>query len=505
VLSAIFSFVISGFLLGCVSHAQSADTRSLEAYTSAVKQSLLSGRVHAMEEFLHVATNSSLKIDGLEFLIWDYMRSGNRARSANYAQELLKVDPANPMAIAVRADSNLDIQDSPVHRLPRLKGALERLDILRKPEGMTDSEFRLLKNQIRTTLKGTAGLTSLELSDYQSARNYLTEAVTGAPEDGRFVYGLALALLLDKNSDASAGYWYLARAVNLTRGTQAGNQISAFAHERYQQDGGKDTDWRQFLAATAGTTQAVPSNSVSPALSASVSSSDAPKNPAKKSSRQIASTETKNLVKGKPASASPYNNERSTSDNTSGQLTQKLARQTAPVSLGILVQTGLLTSQNRPEIVKTLRDIARNLRADDEAFIMAFSNQLDFEQDLTQNNDLLEEALSSLKSGSGAALFNGIAFAAGHLKRIGRNDNRVLLVISDGHDTTRADSTPLSAHLQNVRIDCIGLDVAGSSERDMLQHLAAYSGGKASFASTPRQFRAAAAEIAGSMGIDFQD
>jgi Mg-chelatase subunit ChlD len=135
---------------------------------------------------------------------------------------------------------------------------------------------------------------------------------------------------------------------------------------------------------------------------------------------------------------------------------------------------------------------------------MAFSNQLDFEQDLTANNDLLEEALSSLKSGSGAALFDGIAFAAGHLKRVGRNENRTLLVISDGHDTTnRADSTPLSAHLQNIRIDCIGLDVAGNTERDMLQHLAAYSGGKASFASGPRQFHAAAVDVARAMGIEF--
>src|SRR5262249_12590027 len=211
----------------------------------------------------------------------------------------------------------------------------------------------------------------------------------------------------------------------------------------------------------------------------------------------IAKSEPSKAV-GVPHANTPlYKDEPSASIDTSAHPASRPARQGAAVSLGILIQTGLLTGQNRPEIIKTLKDIARNLRSDDEAFIMAFSNQLDFEQDLTANTDLLEEALSTLKAGSGAALFDGIAFAAGHLRRIGRNGNRVLLVISDGHDTTKeADSTPLSAHLQNVRIDCIGLDVASSNERDLLGHLANHSGGKASFASRPGEFRAAAAEIA---------
>jgi von Willebrand factor type A domain len=194
------------------------------------------------------------------------------------------------------------------------------------------------------------------------------------------------------------------------------------------------------------------------------------------------------------------------STTKSPQSGTKPVPQNAPVSLGILIQTGLLTGRNRQEIIETLRDITRNLRPDDEAFIMAFSSQLDFEQDLTGNSALLEEALSGLKPSSGAALFDGVMFAAGHLNRIGRNQNKALLVISDGRDTTKRDNTaPLTAQLRNVRIDCIGLDVSGSGERDLLQRLAAYSGGKASFASDPRQFRAAAGAIAQTIGIDFQN
>jgi len=42
------------------------------------------------------------------------------------------------------------------------------------------------------------------------------------------------------------------------------------------------------------------------------------------------------------------------------------------VSLGILIETSLLTSQNRQAIIATLRDIVRNLRVNDEACILVF-------------------------------------------------------------------------------------------------------------------------------------
>src|SRR5690349_18910236 len=243
------------FLCGLALHpsagAQSADARGLVAYSDAIKQSVIAARIQGMEQFLQLAPDSRLRQDGLEFLSWDYLRTGNRTQSAKRAQELGRVDAGNPLAIAIAADAGTDTQDPANVRLTKLREALEKVGGMRKPEGMADNEFRLLKTQVETMLLGAAGLTSLELRDYAAARNYLVQAVTAAPENGRFAYGLGLALLLDKNPDPSKGYWYLARAVNLTRGTQAGDQISAFARERYQQDGGSDGDWTRFLAATA--------------------------------------------------------------------------------------------------------------------------------------------------------------------------------------------------------------------------------------------------------------
>ena len=122
----------------------------------------------------------------------------------------------------------------------------------------------------------------------------------------------------------------------------------------------------------------------------------------------------------------------------------------------------LLTNRNREAIIATLQDIVSNLRVNDEACILVFSDELDFEQDLTADDKLLEEAISQIRPKQGKALLSGIAFAAGHLKRIGKNSNRILLVISDGRTRqTDADTLTFRSQVSGVRIDCLGLQAEG--------------------------------------------
>lgn len=194
-----------------------------------------------------------------------------------------------------------------------------------------------------------------------------------------------------------------------------------------------------------------------------------------------------------------------TSPAPSPNRTRALAAPTEAVSLGILIETSLLTNQNRREIIATLKEIVHNLRANDEACILVFSDQLDFEQDLTADDALLEEALGQIRPRSGKALLSGVAFAAGHLKRIGKNSNRILLVISDGQTSSdEAETLAFRSQVTGVRIDCIGLKAAGANERALLQRISAYSGGKVSFAAGPQEFRTATLEITRSMGIVVQ-
>ena len=177
-----------------------------------------------------------------------------------------------------------------------------------------------------------------------------------------------------------------------------------------------------------------------------------------------------------------------------------------PVSLGILIETTIATNENRSAVIYALVDMVRHLRAADEAFILSFGQQLEFHQDLTQNYDLLEQAMSNIAPEQGAALLDAVGFSSGHLKRIARNSNRVLLVISDGRDF--GSKTPAFENLRQidqsgVRVYCIGVGAMDSGDRSRLQQLAARTGGRTTFVPNALQFRAAARQIAAGLGLDF--
>ncbi|HZU30729.1 MAG TPA: tetratricopeptide repeat protein [Candidatus Angelobacter sp.] len=519
--------------------AQAPET-SITAYGNAIKQSTISDRIAAMEHYLSLPTSGSLRVDALEFLIWDHLRLNHQTQSVQRAQELLAISPANPIAIAVLNQNppNLNQKKSITQeQLVTLKSAVSGLDHLTKPEGMLDRNFQMLKQQVAIMLNGAMGLRYLELEDYPDARPALQQAADSDPNNPQWVYGLALALLNGKNPDQYRGFWYMARAVNLSEQTPQGQAISSYARKRYHESGGKEDGWQRYLVSAAAL-DAPPSPASGNETSTRAAAVNAPSTPT--IARNAARSSTDNRNNATTASASPAvpalsnPKDNSTSAEISAPARSKskvpsgfeatlheppapeaarapavpnrpkiMAPPSEAVSLGILIETSLLTSQNRGAIIATLKDIVHSMRANDEACILVFSDQLDFEQDLTADDQLLEEALSQIRPQPGKALLPGIAFAAGHLKRIGKNANRVLLVISDGRSTqTSSDTLMFRSQLSGVRVDCIGLKAEGSSDRALLEQVASYSGGKASFADDSGQFRTVALQMTRGMGID---
>src|SRR5215472_12964511 len=517
------SIVIAAFigLASIGARGQSAQT-SVEAYADAVKQSVIAQRIVAMEHYLTLPGVSSLKVDALEFLIWDHLRLGHQTQAQQHARELLALEPVNPMAVAVLNQEQQPLRGkSAEKRLTMLNATLGAINQLRRPEGMPERNFQVVRQQVALMLKGAIGLSYLNLEDYPAARTSLQEAVDSDPNNVAWVYGLGLALLNGKNKDEYRGYWYLARAANLS-GSQ-GQAISDYAWRTYHADGGTQTGWQAFVASAAAldappnpagssaepTTIAANTNTAVH-TSGTTRAGDQGRATASLSSKaadgydhaaaEKAIGKTKSNVGFEDTLREP--DRPTTSSTPSPKRVRPLAAPTEAVSLGILIETSLLTNQNRKAIISTLKEIVRNLRANDEACILVFSDQLDFEQDLTADDALLEEALGQIRPRSGKALLSGISFAAGHLKRIGKNSNRILLVISDGaSNSASADTLSFRSQVTGVRIDCVGLKTPGSSERALLERLAAYSGGKASFASGPEEFRMAALDITRSMGI----
>lgn len=529
------SFTLSLVLVLALARASSAQQTqpagsSLNAFADAIKQSTISERVAAMDRYLAMAGGSKLKTDALEFLIWDHLRLGHLAQTTQRAKELLAISPGNPIAVAVlNQDMSSASRDKRVttNRLAQLNAAMSSLEQLPKPEGMLDRNFQMLKQQVAIMLNGAVGLSYLAMEDYPQARLALEQAVTSDPNNAQWVYGMGLALLNGKNRDQYRGYWYLARAANLTGGTPQGQEITNYAWREYVKDGGKAAGWQRYQASAAAldappnpetgkpssNTVVASNRSSRPASNSPVAANSATPSKSSSTAKPTETTEASN--REKPSrKKTPFGFEDTLHEPPSHETTaanapvnrpKVIAAPSEAVSLGILIETSLLTSQNRQAIIATLRDIVRNLRTNDEACILVFSDQLDFEQDLTADDKLLEDALSQIRPKQGKALISGIAFAAGHLKRIGRNSNRVLLVISDGRsERTSSDSLTFRSQVAGVRIDCIGVNADGASERALLEQVAAYSGGKASFASDSGEFRTAALQMTRTMGIAVQ-
>jgi tetratricopeptide (TPR) repeat protein len=521
-------FAIFICILPYAAPAQSAQS-SISAYAEAIKQSTISDRIAAMDKYLTLSGNSRLKVDALEFLVWDHLRLGHQAQSAQRARELLAISPGNPIAVAVLSQDASSAPQGKIavqNQLAGLNSAMTAVDRMIKPEGMLDRNFQILQQQVAIMLNGAIGMAYLALQDYPRARPALEQAVTSDPNNSQWVYGMGLALLNGKDRDPYRGYWYLARAANLTAGTPQGQEIANYVWRAYVKDGGKADGWQRYQASAAALdTPPTPDNGSGKAASnALVASATRPASSS--GNTRITSTATepirtaRNDISGNTTSArsgrkkkvtigfedtlrEPPPRESVSSVNTATNRPKVMAPPSEAVSLGILIETSLLTGQNRPAIIATLRDIVRNLRSNDEACILVFSDQLDFEQDLTADDTLLEDALNQIRPKQGKALISGIAFAAGHLKRIGKNSNRILLVISDGRSGQAATSDTLTFRSQvtGVRIDCIGLKADGVNERALRERVAAYSGGKASFASDSGQFRIAALQMTRTMGI----
>jgi tetratricopeptide (TPR) repeat protein len=558
------------------SASQASQPTSLEIYANAMKQPRVADQIAELERYLTVAENGILKHDALEVLTWDYMRMSSAEHVKQRAKQLLAMDPGNPVALAALAEEGVTQpggapaapsprygheqhghkKDARNQRIDSAQSALAALEQLRRPEGMQAGDFAAMRRHVESRLNGLLGLAYVDREEYQQARTPLQQAVAVDPANPQYAYALGLALLMGKDpADQQNAFLYLARAVNLTRGTPSGTEIADFAHKQYRKAGGKDADWNGYMAAavvpetrrsrpalnasatppppTINTATSTPGRNTAPPSGAPPETNTAPATSAAPATSTVAAARPSVSPANPPASAAANTNAPGSIRTSPGGLpaaastpapstTERAAvappdvnvrpaptprpiqpvvsTPNAPLTLGILIETALLTHQNRDAIIATLKDLISHLRAEDEAAILVFSDQLDFEQDLTADDNLLEQAMSGLRPRTGRALLYGVGFAAGHLRRIGKNSNRVLLVISDGR-AGRETGQPISAEVQGVRIYCIGLNADGEEQRQLLQRLASYTGGVAIFASGPQEFRMATTRFTQDMGL----
>ncbi len=162
-----------------------------------------------------------------------------------------------------------------------------------------------------------------------------------------------------------------------------------------------------------------------------------------------------------------------------------------PLELGLLVDTsGSVHSRFDFEQEAAVSFLQHTLRANfDKAFVMGFSSHSQVTQEFTDNVQLLETGVRSLRNGGGTAMYDAIYRACREKLSKERGDHpvrRAIIVVSDGEDNqsevTKAMALEMAQRAE-VTIYAISTDDSGLILRGdkAMQQIADATGGRAFF------------------------
>jgi VWFA-related protein len=106
-----------------------------------------------------------------------------------------------------------------------------------------------------------------------------------------------------------------------------------------------------------------------------------------------------------------------------------------PVSMGLLIDNSGSMKEKRERVAQAALDLVKASNPQDEVFIESFNDKWYLDQDFTADIQKLETALDKLETRGSTALYDAIHLGIEHVKK-GKHDKKVLLVVTDGNDTT---------------------------------------------------------------------
>lgn len=109
-----------------------------------------------------------------------------------------------------------------------------------------------------------------------------------------------------------------------------------------------------------------------------------------------------------------------------------------PISVAIVVDTSGSMTDKLADVQDALQHFTRLLRPADEVFLLRFSNDVE-QLAAPEDRDWLEQRIGRLRADGGTALFDAARQGAITVAR-GRHGKRVVLLITDGNDTTSRSS-----------------------------------------------------------------
>jgi VWFA-related protein len=115
-------------------------------------------------------------------------------------------------------------------------------------------------------------------------------------------------------------------------------------------------------------------------------------------------------------------------------------REDVPVSMGIIVDNSGSMNSKRSRVAAAALDLVKQSNPDDEVFIVNFNDDTHFDQVLTNDVKKLQGALARMEARGGTAMRDALSKSIDYVKRNGKKDKKVLVVITDGNDNS-SDTT----------------------------------------------------------------
>ena len=111
-------------------------------------------------------------------------------------------------------------------------------------------------------------------------------------------------------------------------------------------------------------------------------------------------------------------------------------REDVPVSMGIIVDNSGSMTSKRSRVAAAALELVKQSNPDDEVFIVNFNDDTHIDQTLTNDVKKLEAALARMEARGGTAMRDALSKSITYVKKNGKKDKKVLVVITDGNDNS---------------------------------------------------------------------
>jgi len=117
-----------------------------------------------------------------------------------------------------------------------------------------------------------------------------------------------------------------------------------------------------------------------------------------------------------------------------------------PVSMGLLIDDSGSMRDKRARVEAAALSLVKASNPDDEVFIVNFNDEAYLDVPFTNDSKRLQQGLARIDSRGGTAMRDAVSMSIDYLKKNGKKDKKVLIIVTDGNDN--ASGTPLEHVVQ---------------------------------------------------------